>query len=466
MERLRVALAILAAPVMLAGPPARGADDAVLYLRRDPTGTVQLDPERPTSSSSAQIEASVRSGDEHVFGTFLDDGSWGPRTLAQGMGLAILYLVTGREGMSECAEITVTLVRRRGAARNDDLLATATVTTTLAGDRARLPPVEIQVPIHGARDGRTLSPGDRLGMRIALRNRCADRAAVRLRFDGATVASRLELPDNCPAAANPDQRDGDDDGLGDACDNCAQRANPDQRDVDGDGRGDACDSCVTVANPDQRDGDDDGLGDACDNCAQRANPDQRDVDGDGRGDACDSCVTVANPDQADADGDGVGDACDRCPDAAGEPGEAAGCPCGVVSCDDGDVCTADACVAGLGCQHTAATGIGAVSCGLARVRQRLRSASPDELAPRVGRRRSPLQRALARCERLSAATTRALRTGVRKRIDMRLGKLEREIQSLALRIDEAYAATLMSGGLRDALLAEVVAVHQAARAIR
>lgn len=420
MERLRVALAILAAPVMLAGPPARGADDAVLYLRRDPTGTVQLDPERPTSSSSAQIEASVRSGDEHVFGTFLDDGSWGPRTLAQGMGLAILYLVTGREGMSECAEITVTLVRRRGAARNDDPLATATVTTTLAGDRARLPPVEIQVPIHGARDGRTLSPGDRLGMRIALRNRCADRAAVRLRFDGATVASRLELPDNCPAAANPDQRDGDDDGLGDACDNCAQRANPDQRDVDGDGRGDACDSCVTVA----------------------------------------------NPDQADADGDGVGDACDRCPDAAGEPGEAAGCPCGVVSCDDGDVCTADACVAGLGCQHTAATGIGAVSCGLARVRQRLRSASPDELAPRVGRRRSPLQRALARCERLSAATTRALRTGVRKRIDMRLGKLEREIQSLALRIDEAYAATLMSGGLRDALLAEVVAVHQAARAIR
>lgn len=420
MDRLRVALAILAAPVMLAGPPARGADDAVLYLRRDPTGTVQLDPERPTSSSSAQIEASVRSGDEHVFGTFLDDGSWGPRTLAQGMGLAILYLVTGREGMSECAEITVSLVRRRGAARNDDPLATATVTTTLAGDRARLPPVEIQVPIHGARDGRTLSPGDRLGMRIALRNRCADRAAVRLRFDGATVASRLELPDNCPAAANPDQRDGDDDGLGDACDNCAQRANPDQRDVDGDGRGDACDSCVTVA----------------------------------------------NPDQADADGDGVGDACDRCPDAAGEPGEAAGCPCGVVSCDDGDVCTADACVAGLGCQHTAATGIGAVSCGLARVRQRLRSASPDELAPRVGRRRSPLQRALARCERLSAATTRALRTGVRKRIDMRLGKLEREIQSLALRIDEAYAATLMSGGLRDALLAEVVAVHQAARAIR
>jgi|GEM_PF-6513991 len=419
-DRLRVALAILAAPVLLAAPPARGADDAVLYLRRDPTGTVQLDPERPTSSSSAQIEASVRSGDEYVFGTFLDDGSWGPRTLAQGMGLAILYLVTGREGMSECAEITVSLVRRRGAARNDEPLAAATVTTTLAGDRARLPPVEIELPIHGTRDERTLSPGDRLGMRIALRNRCGDRAAVRLRFDGSTVASRLELPDNCPAAANPDQRDVDDDGLGDACDNCAQRANPDQRDVDGDGRGDACDSCVTVA----------------------------------------------NPDQADADGDGVGDACDRCPDAAGEPGEAAGCPCGVVSCDDGDVCTADACVAGLGCQHTAATGIGAVSCGLARVRQRLRSASPDELAPRLGRRRSPLQRALARCERLSAVTTRALRTGVRKRIDMRLAKLEREIQSLALRIDEAYAATLMSGGLRDALLVDVVAVHQAARAIR
>jgi len=43
-------------------------------------------------------------------------------------------------------------------------------------------------------------------------------------------------------------------------DNCAEDPNPDQSDSDGDGPGDACDSCPTVES-DQRDLDEDGLGD-------------------------------------------------------------------------------------------------------------------------------------------------------------------------------------------------------------
>ena len=66
-------------------------------------------------------------------------------------------------------------------------------------------------------------------------------------------------------------------------------------------------------NPDQADGDDDGVGDACDNCPVTPNADQLDGDSDGVGDVCDNCPDVANPDQADGDGDGSGDACDRCP---------------------------------------------------------------------------------------------------------------------------------------------------------
>ncbi|HYV85401.1 MAG TPA: thrombospondin type 3 repeat-containing protein [Patescibacteria group bacterium] len=120
--------------------------------------------------------------------------------------------------------------------------------------------------------------------------------------------------DNCPNVSNPDQRDSDNDGRGDACDNCPFAANPDQRDSDGDGFGDVCDNCVNFANANQADCDGDRVGDVCDNCgcSNPGNPDQTDSDGDGIGDVCDNCPIVANPSQVDTDQDGLGDACDNC----------------------------------------------------------------------------------------------------------------------------------------------------------
>ena len=139
--------------------------------------------------------------------------------------------------------------------------------------------------------------------------------------------------DNCPATANPDQTDADLDDAGDACD--AFPADPDEwADTDGDAVGENTDNCVAIANPDQADADLDARGDACD--AFPNDPAEwADADADGVGDNTDNCAAIANPDQANADQDAAGDACDAFPqdpsewadgDADGIGDEADNCP--------------------------------------------------------------------------------------------------------------------------------------------
>jgi hypothetical protein len=66
-----------------------------------------------------------------------------------------------------------------------------------------------------------------------------------------------------------------------------------------DGWVDAEDNCPTLFNPDQKDGDENGVGDDCE-----------DFDGDNVPNQCDNCPTLTNSRQKDSDGDGTGDICD------------------------------------------------------------------------------------------------------------------------------------------------------------
>jgi hypothetical protein len=65
--------------------------------------------------------------------------------------------------------------------------------------------------------------------------------------------------------------DHDGDGIITSKDNCWHASNPDQKDSDGDGEGDACD-------PDALDSDGDGVVNAKDNCLFYPNPDQKNSD--------------------------------------------------------------------------------------------------------------------------------------------------------------------------------------------
>lgn len=128
-----------------------------------------------------------------------------------------------------------------------------------------------------------------------------------------------------------------------------------------------------------------------------------DPDGDAIFSLCDNCPETSNPDQADSNGDGQGDICTECTIGGLNPPS---CNCEISPCEDSDVCTFNACDEEGGCVVDPLLFLAAVQCRLDAIDDAITNASPDDLTPKLARRKGPLRK-LVRKDRKAAEKAQA-----------------------------------------------------------
>jgi hypothetical protein len=106
---------------------------------------------------------------------------------------AALFLVTAKNGIEGCFDVTVELYRLTG---NDERIpvASGSVTTSILPRKQATAPIIVPLTVQGTLAG----VGERIGMSVLARNRCSSARNVTLLYDGAGAASSLAFSDAPP----------------------------------------------------------------------------------------------------------------------------------------------------------------------------------------------------------------------------------------------------------------------------
>ena len=167
-------------------PPDAAAEISPLYLREGLTLSIAA-PSATTPRDDVSVD--VGAGRRGVLAEFLSAPV--EEELHALTATATVFLVAGRLGMEDCAVVTVEVVRRTPPAERT-VVGAGSVLGSILPRRETVDPIEISFALTGP----LALPGDRIGVSVAVENRCDDLRTPKLLYDALGLASAVRLGDD------------------------------------------------------------------------------------------------------------------------------------------------------------------------------------------------------------------------------------------------------------------------------
>jgi len=176
------ALAMLAAMVTTAA-----AEDRRYYFTK-PFALSVVVPNRAEPRDNVAV--SVKSGGSASLGEFVSAPL--PDAYEPGVATVTLFLATGQQGMTACAEVGAVVTRIAPSGRT--VVGNAALQTSILPRRDAGPAIVLPVDIEGG----ALAAGDQLAVEVVVGNACGEGRNVALLYDSLAAASRIDFADPPP----------------------------------------------------------------------------------------------------------------------------------------------------------------------------------------------------------------------------------------------------------------------------